>query len=677
MKKTTYHNAQFVTTNELDFTEKSKARAIEQTRFDFLEIRGIIQDSGMTSGHLDDPLKVFLTEEHTMVNVYSGVAYDAYEKRSRRIWVPDDPSDVPADEAQALSNHDNIDVEEEHRSYGFGILFRPARTNIKTFTTSDAAGDYYVCIRYAEGSYDPITIPSDGHTELSKTYEAYAFSVTQQTAIQLGEEWIQLATLRWDGDTLLTLSDDRVLASATVSKADTAVIVHQDKFHDNGIVRQYGGTTDYLACAISNALHRVEVSNTVFEVGDGVHVNGFFVTEMQNAYVDFSDDPSTGIYYIYVSTSGNILRTTDFSLADRQGAILCSVYYNDAEELLYHSSAPPFNDISFTTVLDRRRFGTIGEAQFQFMGLPSTDRWSPLSDLSMQEVSDEFIRHRGGNNVDDVIGEHGCGIIHSGGFYAVGSGTLATSAVGSTVTVNGFVGSDYALAGGRYINSLVGPTQLSFAGETSDEYFIYLKWVGNVGGSRYKQAGDVAYTSTISAAAAPDRMIIARVVYDGGAGVITALNDWRIYGTHSYVDTQWRVNSNGHQIFPDLISRMWGWLTLPARGTSEYIYLTDDWGSGYGGGGSSSNIDIFYLPPLIMVYIWIGAVGEGYGTYGFGGLEPVLDVAYYIQNLTRSKFKINYDGALADLYPATFYWIATGVGNITGTHNPHLIGYGL
>jgi len=88
MKQTVYSSGMIPTTDDLDFEARAKNLAIEQTRYDLLEqqgtfVKGVVQGSGMTSSHTDDPLKVYL--EGLVVNIYSGVAYDSFERRARPV----------------------------------------------------------------------------------------------------------------------------------------------------------------------------------------------------------------------------------------------------------------------------------------------------------------------------------------------------------------------------------------------------------------------------------------------------------------------------------------------------------------------------------------------------------------------------------------------------------------
>lgn len=671
MKGTDYINAQIVTADELDFTEASKALAIEQTRYDFLEQKGVVENSGMTSGHTSDPLLAYFTNSLSTINVYSGIAYDSLEGKSRRIWVPDAPSDIPANVGEAQTNYDNIDSREEYRERGFEPGSRPARVSIKTFTGVDIIGAYHVCIRYYEGTYDPITVPSDGSIVNSKIFESYEFRVSQSTAIVLGEGWMQLATVAWDGAELSLTSDDRTFASALIAIEHEAILRHQDRMHENGIVRQYGGTTNYLKCTITNAGGNprviVAAADLIFASGDGVLVNGTFVTTMQNSFVNFDDGPASNDYYIYVDENGNLLRTTIFALADQQGCILCRVYYDQTSNQLMYSNTTPWTTAALEDARDMRRFGTVGEAGFQFIGLPVANRWSPISDLTLKEISDQFIEHRGG--ASGVLGEHGCSLITTNNTpYAATVGSLAISGVGSSVaTALAFVSSDYAVLDGRRIGSLLTAT-VDLAGEASDTYYIYLNWVGITGGYGYREHGYIRYTSNVSVATGTADLLLAVVVYDGGAGQITSILDMRAYGTLSYADIQHRNNASGLEVLPQLVNSMWGSITIGGEGDSGTIYLTDNWGSGTAGGGTSGGNTVFSQRPNIMVYV--DYTGTGYSTWHFGLYEFSVGGSiggYYYKDVTPRSFEIHND--FND--PYSFYWIAIGPSAITGEHNPY------
>lgn len=601
MKKTEYTNATVVTEDDLDFTEESKIKAIEQTRYDFLSIKGVIENSGTTPGAESYPLKVYLTgSPANVVNVYGGVAYDSYQGRSRRIWVPNKPSDVPASLAEAQASQDNIDMPQENQAEDFTTGSRPPRTNIKTFTASDAQGTYYVSIRYKEGTYSPRVSPATGQVFHSKVYESYEFNVSAAPASSLGEEWIQLATLSWDGNELTIQSDDRPLASATVTGTEERVTQHQTRLHDNAIIRS-SFSYNYLHPVVDNTNKRVTLENTAFASGDGILVNGTFLTSLASTSVDFSDNPASTYYYLYIDETGNFLRTDQLDVAE-QYLLVCRVYYDQSTQTLLIAAPASIPESvspsSYQVVQDRRRFGSVGPKSFNLMG----GNWSLEQDKLFSEVINDQLSHQQGNHTNHIV--------HDG---VPPSSSLQASAIGGgLVEVADIASGDYAWINGYRITGIIGgSTTLDFSTSADGDYYIYAqRWTFIGMDTTSRQYCSIRTSTTYPTAAS--QLQIAKVTVSGGS--VTAIRDLRVFGGIGFSDFARMRNAYNKDLLPIPLQIMYGDGTLNA-GDSVEIYLTDDWGnsSNPGKGGTSSGVALFrYTPPLVQIWVYNTVSGRWY-----------------------------------------------------------------
>ena len=646
MKQSFFSTGQITTIDDLDFIERSKQFAIEQTRFDLLSSRGVVTNSGTTPGHQSDPLRVYLSgAPPRTVNIYGGIAYDAFEGRSRRIWVPNDPTDIPLNPAEAVSNHDNIDMQAEVQTKDFGAAFRPSRLNLKTFAVTDPIGNYYVCIRYDYGTYDPITIEMDGHQENSKMYESYLISVSKSTAAQLtattGIPWIQLATLLWDGLDLTLESDDRVLASATVTVTEEAVVRHQDLFHSNCIVSQ---DTTKLNCTIPIAAHpaRVDIGNTTFSAGEGMLINGVFVQLMSSSSITFSPVMGSGVYYLYVDSVGVPRASQDFSLASA-GCVLGSVYYDAVADALRISNA-----IYDFVVRDRRSFGSIGKYDLssKILGLGYLE----LDDLKIKDLSNELISHRDNS--------HGNGLYaHSAAPYVAGVGSFGATKNGLKIEVNDLAGGDVLYLDGWEIRSRSGPYGfVDFSASPNATYLVYAQRQPlGLDNHMYDLRSEV-YNPPVAETKYPI------CVVEKAGGVLGNPRDLRVYGAVGYYHVQRNNNSANRNTLPQLLTCMHGSTpVIAADDDSDVIYLTDDWGvaGSYGGGGTASGKPVFAALPSIQVYSRISG-WPSYDSLGFGGYQVGVNFyGYYLIEVspTGISFKIR---NFSTLTAHQFYWIAIG-----------------
>lgn len=687
MKQTTYENATIPTAGDLNFTEDSKCKAIGQTRYDILSSKGIIENSGTSAGNEDNPLKVYLTgSPATSVNVWGGVAYDSYRDTSRRLWVPDDPSDVPVNAAAAGSNFDNIDMPEENIAEDFAIANRPSRTNIKVFDGTDASGTWYVSINYVEGQYSPIVSPSNGQIIQSKTYESYQFDVSQTPASQLGEGWIQLATLSWSGTSLLIVSDDRPLASATVTGTNSLVVSHQNRYHDNGIVRA-STSSDYLRPVVDNTNKLVSLEETVFSAGDGLAVGGEFLTEIGNVSVSFTDLPAAGIYYLYISSDGDFVRTDSFTVAN-QSFIVCSVYWDATTQTLTQDDPSLFPSTLTSTskevAKDRRYFGTGRVREFALFG-----------DGNFTVESDKFY-----SEMDDALEFH-MWQAHANFIYTPAGGlstTFQPSASGATaVNIAGFAAGDYAFIGGWVIRSILGGSvDVDFSGEADGTYYIYAqRWWS--GGTNVTTRSQCVINFSSSFPSQYYRLALAKITVSGGS--VSTIVDLRNWGPLAMAHWARVYNTHGNNYFPAPLAYMTGDVTVAAGDTSDIIYLTDDFDTGnYGEGGTSDGLNMFAETPLLQVYIHgvgvmlltyendtvdstptgLGTVlapgGTGAGVDVSGVSVSVNNSAIWIAELNNNyqNFTITNQGSV-DL---TFKWVAVGKTrvDISNRFNPRLLG---
>jgi len=685
MKQAKYTSGMIPTVDDFDFEARSKNYSIEQTRFDLLvqhttspndKVKGVVADSGMTPGFEDRPLMVYITTGDT-VNVYSGVGYDGFERRSNRIWVPDDPSNVPLNPAAAVSNYSDIDMPDEVQTKDFTSELRPPRTVLgpngtsRAFTAADASGAWYVCIKFVQGEYDPITLPIDGSQEDSKLYESYEIRVSQSTAADLYgvdlDPWMQLATLNWDGTELTIVSDDRVFAGAIAQLTDDLIVSHQWRYHDNAII---SSDTSLLLPVIDNVNHRVNITNTSFTAQEGMNIQGSFLQDVLTPYYAQFDPTvdASNYYWIYVDYQGYIRKTTTEDTA-RENLPLCQVYYDQAgNEIRRNISISPISYEPF----DRRHFGTI--TQRQLSNLILGDTWLEHISHSLGEVSDELIDHR--------WYQHGYGLIvdamQTGSFiYVAGSGSLAASIAGTAIAVTDLGNDDYLYLQGREIHERIGDTQVDFAAATPGTYVVYAQFA-----PRTLSPTKNAYLlqrGTYSVPMSYYEYPICTVDWDGAVLDPSSLEDKRVYGSIGYEAIQRNDNAQHMNTLPQLLNAMWGSVAINANTSSPFIYFTDDWGpANPGGGGTASGRPVFPIRPLIMVYVeeagpilystLFSGADTDTGTPVYGNIQ-----GYYQQMVSNLGFAI----VNTNSSPRTFYWIAIGppftnsVGSaIQGRKNP-------
>jgi len=654
MKGTRYANGMIVTTDDLAFTEDSKSHAIEQLGADLLEdisagqpkgsgstvtVKGVIKDSGETGGFKNEPLKVYLTG--LQVNIYSGKAYTVYEKKSKRIWVPDEPSSIPETVAAAVTNHSNIDELTEIDNNEFIAGSRPTRTNIKEFNSSDASVPWYVCIRYVEGTYNPQTIPNDGSQVNSKTYDSYEISVSKDNAATLsgstGDNWIPLATLGWTGTKLTPDSDDRVYASCISSTTDALIVQHQDLMHENCIISEI---TTKLECLINNSPTQITFASPAFTGDEGILVNGEFVQTVSTMVVLFDTTMVADIYYIYIDGEGGPRATTSTGIAD-SGCILCSVYYDNTGAGHLQRSILSTEE----KVRDQRRFGSIGKYQLssQIVGT----NYDYTNDLTIENLSDELINHRNYG--------HGNGLYISGTTpYASGTGSLGATKNSNIITIQNLSVGDRLFVEGRELNSrLETSDDINFATYVNATYYISALVSQVTTDINHQYRFDISTTPPFTNHA----MYPICVVTKTGGNLADPI-DLRVYGTVGYSNIQSNSNINGLNNLPQLMTCMYGTTPIIAAGTSSStIHLTDDWGTvNYSGGGTISGKQVFATKPLITVYLL--DLANNYSTEGFGSYTVMGsgDRGYYIDEITTNSFTI-FNKSLVN---SSYYWIAMG-----------------
>lgn len=675
MKQPIFTSGMIPSMDDLDFQARSKNYGIEQTRYDLLEqqaarVKGVIKDSGLSSGHTDDPLEVYITG--TTVNIHSGVAYDGFEGRSNRIWVPDDPSDIPADAAAAVSNFDNIDMPDETLAKDFSTEMRPPREDIKTFTAADLNGTWYVSIRHIYGGYDPITIPTEGSQANSKRYDSYIIDVSRLSAASLfgtdGFPWIQLATLNWDGGTVWIESDDRVFASCTVTVDEEQIQLHQDRFHSNAIISE-----DRTKCqiVINNVTLQMELSNSAFTSSEGMLINGKFIQTVNNIFIQFDPTMAAGFYYFYINQAGTYDATVFFDTAN-SNLFLGQCYWNGVNRLQLTAS------ITVAEVRDRRRFGGLGKYNLDWEIVGPTYDYN--DNLSLEQVHDEFTNHRGR--------PHGNGVIidpASTTLLPVGANSYQTGSLGCTfgptfVTVNAVDSDDMAM-----VCSIIGSQMQSFelnnlfpTGENTvtisggaGRYLVYIE--------REELAPDGLHSFSVNVRSFNGSVNQynefplctfywngAQVQIDAGHPVV----DRRVWGSIGYAHIQRNKNRAGNNNLPQLLTCMWGQIAGVGFGVSDTIYMTHDWGDGIGGGGSApaaGGEQVFATKPAVSVYKLVTGPPDEWHTVYTG-----CDFSVNLWN--EYSFEIYNNTGLLN---QTFYWMAIGppfandVSFITGKNNPN------
>jgi len=632
--------------DDLDFDARSKNYAVEQTRYDLLKqqtgsVKGVIRNSGLTAGQTGNPLRAYLTivvgPNSDTVNIYSGVAYDEYEGRANRIWVPDDPTDVPATSAAAITNYDNVDMPDETQYNDFTPTTRPARTNLKTFDVADAADTYYVCIRFVTGTYDPITIPSDGQQENAKRYDSYEIRVSTDDAAACntnypGYTWVQLAHLYWNGSSIESLDDDRVFASCTTSLEDELITQHQKLYHDSGIIADV--TTNKLQCTIDNSAvpnPAVLIANRTFTTGEeGMNIDGDFVdSEVTPEKVEFTVSDAAGTYYIYVNQSAVAMKTTTYATAYRN-LPLCYVTWNGLDTITGVWWDPT------NTPNDTRQFGTIGEGQLSNLVLGNG--WN-LSDMTIEELSDELQTHRDNQHGNGLFAD-----LNNNLPYTAGSGGLGATVVGNIITI-----ADLGMWDRLYVYGQECTTRhpgwsntFDLTGDADDTYVVY---------ASATRGSDGYYSLSYHSASWPESNTnypICSVNVVGGAVDAASLEDIRVYNTVGYAHIQRDRNPSGLNVLPQLMVYMRGYTPSLAHGVdSGWIYLTDDYGAGNCGGGTATGNMLYAAFPNIQVYVYTG------GAYCW--LWDNIEIENL--NLANMRFRINNNTGSTH----AFYWVAIGI----------------
>jgi len=699
MKQPIFTSGMIPSADDLDFQARTKNYGIEQTRYDLLEqqaarVKGVVKNSGLTSGHSDDPLKVYIID--TTVNIYSGVAYDGFEGRSNRIWVPDDPSDVPVDAAAAVSNYDNVDMPDETLAKDFSTEMRPPREDIKTFTAADLSGTWYVSIRYIYGGYDPITIPSDGSQADSKRYDSYIIDVSRTSAASLfatdGYPWMQLATLNWDGGTIWLESDDRVFASCTITVDEEQIQLHQTRFHSNAIV-----SIDRAKCrlVINNVTQQMELSNSTFASGEGLLINGKFVQTVNNTFIQFDPTIIAGMYYFFINQAGTLEATVNFATAN-ENLFLGQCYWNGVDRLQLNSS------ITTQEVRDRRRFGGLGKYNLDWEIVGPTYDYD--DNLSLEQAHDEFTRPRAYSHGNCIVFNPGSTTLLPVGVNSYQIGSLGCVFGSDFVTVNDVDPDDRVCLNGP----VSGHGSQSFELYTlfpTGENTVYI--TGGAGRrlvyiDREALAPDGMHSYSVNVRSfngsldQDSEYPLCTFYWNGAAVQIDASHpvvDRRVWGSIGYAHIQRNKNRAGYNNLPQLMVSMWGQVEITANNISDEIFLTHDWGINTNNGGGSSPASggerVFAIKPLIAVYhygeptgpngtplispwpcptkwnsIYAGLFNDvaGFSVIGHGSF-CIDETSFYIMN-----HNVNTD---------TFYWIAMGppfinsANYIKGKNNPN------
>lgn len=676
MKQPIFTSGMIPSADDLDFQARSKNYGIEQTRYDLLEqqatrVKGVVKDSGLTSGHLDEPLKVYVTG--TTVHIYSGVAYDGFEGRSNRIWVPDDPSDIPSDAAAAVSNYDNVDMPDETLAKDFSTEMRPPREDIKTFTAADLNGNWYVSIRHISGGYDPITIPSDGSQANSKRYDSYVISVSRTSAASLfatdGYPWIQLATLNWDGGTVWLESDDRVFASCTVTVDEEQIQLHQTRFHSNAIISE-----DRTKCqiVINNITLQMELSNSTLASSEGLLINGKFLQTVNNTFVQFDPTMVAGFYYFFINDAGTFEATVFFDTAS-ENLFLGQCYWNGVDRLQLSSA------ITAQEVRDRRRFGGIGKYNLDWEIVGPTYDYD--DNLSLEQVHNEFTRHRGYPHGNCIVIDPVSTTLLPVGASSYQTGSLGCIFGPDFVSVNDVDPDDRVFASGSVGSHGMQGFELYTLFPTGANTVTITGGAGRrlVYVSRESLAPDGMHSYSVNVRAFNGAVNqnaefpLCTFYWNGLAVQIDATHpvvDRRVWGSIGYAHIQRNKNSAGNNNLPQLLVCMWGQITGVGWGASDTIYMTHDWGDGTGGGGSdiaSGGKQVFATKPALNVYKLVTGPPDEWHTVYSG-----TDFSVNLWN--EYSFEIYNNTGLLN---QTFYWIATGppfINNapfIRGKNNPN------
>ena len=661
MKGTRFVNNQIVTTEDLNAIDLSKSQAIGQLGYDLLKsqtayhngigtgviVKGVIKDSGMTSSHISDPLKVYLDNSLNInLSIYSGIAYAINsDNRVERIFVPNLPDDVPLNDIAAASNYDNIDMITETQTREFTTGIRPPRTNLKQggFGTGDASGTWYCCIKYVTGTYDSTTIPSDGSVEDTKTYDSYEIRVSQLTAAQLhasdSSSWLPLATLDWNGVALTITSHDRLYCSCTTNVEDELIVQHQTRLHSNSII-----STDHTLFTMTVSGIQVVLPNIVFSsANEGVLINGSLIQNIGSSIIQFDVTMPSGNYYLYIDNNGTPRATVNISTATLY-CILGSCYFSNvgAGKITLNSSSTD------QIVRDRRTFGSIGE--YQLASTILGENYSYLDDLKIKQLSDELISHRDNNH------GNGLWLASNSAPYAKGAGSLGATSNGTIVTIKDIGSGDKLYLDGWECTKISGTKVIDPGAGT---YIIYAYRSGIEYDNHEFKIASIGGATTV----ADNRYPICKTV-DG------TITDMRVYGTVGYWHTQINSNINNLNTLPQPMVCMWGTIPVTAFGFTSDIYLRDDWSGThslayYAGGGTSTGKQVFAQIPSITLYIWDGTWSAWKQEY-YDGTGNASSINIAIFDATRFRIYNNTGTAVQ-----TFRWIAIGPSAVQGKDNPY------
>lgn len=581
MKGARFSTGMLYLSDDFQFIEDSKAKAIEETRYDLLQNPGVVRDSGTTPGHESEPLKVYVeTDNPRAISVYGGIAYDKVDGRSRRIWVPDEPTNVPENYAEALSSS-NVDMAEEY-SAGNDFPGRPSRRFIKVFDpVLDTPGVYYVFIGYKSGEYYPRPLPTSEQVTYVRVYDSYEFrvlgpdpSASEVTALK-SQGYLQLATLEWDGTAVTVSSDDRQFASALLYGDAELLAQHQRRFHIPSAIKRSDETYDYLKPVINNGPeYYVELQNVNFEENDGYVVNGQFLTTVRNTRVYFGSSDSSGLWFLYIDGDGYFSKTQDFVLADSQLPI-CAVQWTGSE-----ITFP--TDSTIYQPADYRIFGTVGTGEVSFFGAQS---WGHLGGPYYTELVNAFKLL---SQVPRLISSN------------PSTSSLRVSAFGNSVSITPLQGDDVVVFNGMVFSEVV---NTEIAGLDAGTYYFYVSAPYaslTTPGNNLRYTLKVSYDTTYDPYAT-DRLYIAEVtVESSGGGYTASVVDLRPVGAilptlfAKHLSTVGGIEQN---VLPQPLICVSGTCTVTTQEATPTtrVYLTSD--------GTEDGVKLFWAPPLLQFYL--------------------------------------------------------------------------
>lgn len=210
---------------------------------------------------------------------------------------------------------------------------------------------------------------------------------------------------------------------------------HRNLHHNNGIMSPNKFTTS-LECLINGTTTPDSVSVTQLVSGDYLFLQGKRVTSVATTSVSFSDNPASGVYYIYVQATGSPTIQSSYpyeyytgilakgTSVPSDGFVLCSIYYDQPSQTLKAYSGDPRYSAGSTTnpVTDLRVYGVVGYSKIHSV-LFEGDRKENVIPFGSFEVLDSDNQLKGWST-----GTPGANLIPASGNRCLKVGTGLTDA---------------------------------------------------------------------------------------------------------------------------------------------------------------------------------------------------------------------------------------------------------